>query len=171
MRTCTIVWGLTLVGGLANIATGPAWCQEGNSAELAKAIGEAKVSLDQGISAGARAGKPISAKFEIEEGKPQLSVYAAKGDVFSETIIDHNTGKVIKSEPITSGDDLAAAKEQSQAISKARQSLRSTIAKVLKGNPGFRAVSIVPAVKDGHPVAELTLVAGDQWKNVSVKLD
>jgi hypothetical protein len=32
-------------------------------------------------------------------------------------------------------------------------------------------VSIFPAVKDGHPIAEVTLVKGDQWKTVSEKLD
>ncbi len=56
-------------------------------------------------------------------------------------------------------------------MSKAKQSLRATLAKVLKGNPGFRAVSIFPALKDGHPVAEVSLVKGGQWKAVSEKLD
>ena len=73
--------------------------------------------------------------------------------------------------PSSSGEDLPAAKAQSEAMSKAKQSLRATLAKVLKGNPGFRAVSIFPALKDGHPVAEVTLVMGDQWKTVSEKLD
>ena len=140
-------------------------------AELAKAVAEAKVSLEQGLYASAGEGKPISAKFEMEEGKFQLSVYTAKGDKFSEVIVDHNTGKVAKAEPITSGEDLTAAKAQSGAMSKAKQSLRATLAKALKDNPGFRAVSIFPALKDGHPVAEVALVKSDQWKTVSEKLE
>jgi hypothetical protein len=139
--------------------------------ELAKAVAEAKVSLEQGLSAAAREGKPISAKFEIDEGKLQLSVYAAKGNQFSEIVVDHNTGKSSKTESITSGEDLSAAKAQSEAMSKAKQSLRAILVKVLKGNPGFRAVSIFPTLKDGQPVAEVTLAMSDQWKTVSEKLD
>jgi len=134
-------------------------------------VAGAKVSLEQGLTASAHAGKPISAKFEIEDGKLQLSVYTAKGDAFSEVVVDHNTGKAAKTEAITSGEDLSAAKTQNEAMAKAKQSLHATLAKVLKGNPGFRAVSIVPALKDGHPVAEVTLTKGDEWKTVSEKLD
>jgi hypothetical protein len=46
-----------------------------------------------------------------------------------------------------------------------------TLATVLKGNPGFRAVSIFPALKDGHPIAEVTITKGGEWKTVSEKLD
>ena len=139
--------------------------------QLAKAVAVAKVPLEQGLSAAASEGKPISAKFEMDEGKLQLSVYTAKGDKFSEVVVDHNTKTIAKAESITSGEDLTAAKAQSEAMSKAKQSLRATLTKVLKDNPGFRAVSIFPALKDGHPAAEVTLVMADQWKTVSEKLD
>jgi hypothetical protein len=171
MRKETKVAGLMLVGLLVSSAVWSGPNQDKDRAELAKAVAGAKVSLEQGLSASAREGTPISAKFEIEEGKFQLSVYTAKGGKFSEVIVDHNTGKVAKAEPITSGEDLSAAKAQSEAMSKAKRSLRATLAKVLKGNPGFRAVSIFPALKDGHAVAEVTLVKGDQWKTVSEKLE
>ncbi len=171
MRKETMVAGLMLGGLLVSSAVWSGPYQDKDRAELAKAVAGAKVSLEQSLSASAREGTPISAKFEIEEGKFQLSVYTAKGGKFSEVIVDHDTGKVAKAEPITSGEDLPAAKAQSEAMSKAKQSLRATLVKVLKGNPGFRAVSIFPALKDGHPVAEVTLVKGDQWKTVSEKLD
>ncbi len=171
MRKETMVAGLMLVGLLISSVVWSQSYQDKERADLAKAVADAKVSLGQGLSASTPEGKPISAKFEIEEGKLQLSVYTAKGDKFSEVIVDHNTGKVAKAEPITSGEDLPAAKAQSEAMSKAKQSLRATLAKVLKGNPGFRAVSVFPALKDGHPVAEVTLVKGDQWNTVSEKLD
>ncbi len=172
MRSEAVVVRLMLMALLVSpvVWSGPE-SQEKERAELAKAVGEAKVSLDQGLSASMREGKPISAKFEIEEGKLQLSVYTAKSDKFSEVIVDHNTGKVAKTEPITSAEDLPAAKAQSEAMSKSKQSLRATLAKVLKSNPGVRAVSIIPSLKDGHPIAEVMLVKGDQWKLVSEKLD
>ncbi len=170
-KVMEVILGLILAYGLVNftvLAVGP---QEKERAELAKAVGVAKVSLVQGLAASAGEGQPISAKFEIDEGKFQLSVYAAKGGKFSEVIVDHNTGKVGKAEPITSRDDLSDAKAQSEAMSKAKESLRAALDKVLKGNPGFRAVGIIPALKDGHPVAEVTLVMGNQWKTASEKLD
>lgn len=97
------------------------------------AIASAKVSLERGLMASAR-GKPISAKFEVEDGKLQLSAYTTKGREFSEVIVDHETGKVAKTEPITGGDDLAAAQEQSEAMAKAKLSLAAATKKALKEN-------------------------------------
>ena len=139
--------------------------------ELAAALKEAKVSLERGLVVCAREGKPISAKFEVEDGKLQLSAYTTKGGKFSEVIVDHVTGKVAKTEPITAGDDLAAAKEQSDAMAKAKASLVAVTKKALSSNKGFRAVSVAPAMKSGHPVADVTLVKGEEFKTVSEELD
>src|SRR5467141_3584886 len=118
MKKAAVIVGLLMVGLVVNPGLSS---QDKDRAELAKAVAGAKVSLEQGLSASAREGKPISAKFEIEESKFQLSVYTAKGDKFSEVIVDHNRGNVAKTEPITSGEDLPAAKAQSEAMSKAKQ--------------------------------------------------
>jgi len=140
-------------------------------AELAKALKEAKISLQQGVTASVKEGGPISAKYEVEEGKLQLSVYTMKGDSFSEVIVDHKTGKVAKAEAITKTDDLKDAKAQSEAMAKATRSLEAAAAEAVKANTGYRAVSAFPALKDGHPVADVTLVKGAEWKTVSLKLD
>jgi hypothetical protein len=168
MRKAVSIMGLLIVWLVVNPRL---WSQDNDRAKLAKAVAEAKVSLDQGMSASAQVGNPISAKFEIEDGELQLSVYTAKGDTFAEVVVDTNTGKVARTEPTTSGGDFTAAKAQSEAMSKAKQSLRTTLGKVLKGNLGFRAVSVYPSLKDGHPIAEVTLAKGDEWKTVSEKLD
>ena len=55
-------------------------------------------------------GTPISAKYEIDDGTFQLSVYTMRGDRFSEVIVDYNVGTIAKVDPITDGGDLAAAK-------------------------------------------------------------
>src|SRR2546427_4237636 len=156
------------------LATLGGWAQtvgDQEHAELAKALKGAKVSLQNGPSASAREGKPISAKYEVEHGKLQLSVYTMKGDKFSEVIVDHASGKVSKAEPITKGEDLTAAKEQAEAMAKAKRSLQVAAAEAVKENKGFRAVSVMPALKDGHPVVDVTLVKGTEWKTVSEKLD
>jgi hypothetical protein len=85
--------------------------------------------------------------------------------------VDHKTGKVAKAEPITSGDDLTAAKTQGEAMAKAKRSLDAVASEAVKENKGYRVVSVMPAVKDGHPVADVTLVKGTEWKTVSEKLD
>src|SRR5207247_10341508 len=113
----TFVW---LVGGST------VWAQKYDDkehAELAKALKDAKVSLEKGLSASESQGKPISGKFEVEDGKLQLSVYTMKGDKFSEVIVDHKTGKVEKTEAITSGNDVIAARAQSGARAKAKSYL------------------------------------------------
>jgi hypothetical protein len=140
-------------------------------AELAKALKGVKTSLEKGLSASESQGKPISGKFEVEDGKLQLSVYTMKGDKFSEVIVDHKTGKVAKTEAITAGDDLTASKSQSAAMAKAKLSLRAATENAVKANKGFVAVSVTPSLKDGHPVAEITLAKGEEFKTVSEKLD
>jgi len=139
--------------------------------DLAGKMKEAKVSLEKGIAASKTKGKPISAKYEVEDGKLQLSVYTAKGDSFSEVIVNHKTGNVAKAEPITGGDDLTAAKAQNEAMSKAKTPLQTAVSKAVKANKGYKAVSVVPSLKDGHPTADVTLLKGSESKTVPEQLD
>jgi hypothetical protein len=140
-------------------------------AELGKAMKEAKVPLQTGLAASAEAGTPVSAKYEVEHGKLQLSVYTMKGENFSEVIIDHKTGKIGKVEAITSGGDFMAAKAQSEAMATAKRSLDAAASEAVKENKGFSAISVTPTLKDSHPVADVTLVKGREWKTVPEKLD
>lgn len=148
--------------------------EEGEAAKatpaLATALKEAKVSLASGLKAAEQEGRPISGKFELEDGKLQLSVYTMKGDKFSEVIVDHKTGKVAKSEPITGGDDFTAAGQQAQAMGKTKSSLRDVIAKAEKANPGYHAVSVVPEVENGKAQADVTLLKGTMSKSVDEPL-
>ncbi len=161
-----------VIGLMFVVPTG--WAQtpaDQEHAELAKALKDAKIPLERGLTASAKEGKPISAKYEVEDGKLQLSVYTMKGNNFSEVIVDHKTGKIAKAEPITKGDDLSHAKEQSEAMAKAKRSLGAAASEAVKENKGYRVVSVMPAMKEGHPVADVTLVKGTEWKTVSEKLD
>lgn len=155
-------------------ATPIAWAQTTEAKtdpKLATALKDAKLPLERGLAASAKEGTPISAKYEMDEGKLQLSVYTMKGDKYSEVIVDHKTGKVAKTEPITQGDDLTHAKAQSEAMAKAKRSLNAAASGAEKENKGYRVVSIMPTLKDGHPVADVMLVKGSEWKTVSEKLD
>ena len=170
MKAATVA---VVVSTVLVFVTAVGWSQQPDKehAELAKALNDAKIPLQRGLTGSGKEGKPISAKYEVEDGKLQLSVYTMKGDKFSEVIVDHKTGKVSKTEPITQGDDLTHAKAQSEAMAKAKRSLDAAATEAVKENKGYRAVSVMPALKDGHPVADVTLVKGSEWKTVSEKLD
>ena len=158
---------VALVFGVAR-AEGAAGKERG---ELAKAMATAKVSLEAGLAAITAEGKPISAKFEMEDGKLQLSVYTEKDAKFSEVIVDHQTGKVVKTEGITEGEDLSAAKTQSAAMAKAKSSLKDAVGKATAAHGGSLAVSVVPKLRHGRSTADVTLVKGKEWKTVTEKLD
>src|SRR6267142_4533282 len=93
---------------------------EKEKADLAPVVAGAKVTLEQGLLTSKKNGKPISAKFEIENGKPQLSIYTVKdGSKYFELIVDHTSGESAKADPITGGDDLANARKQNDGMFRA----------------------------------------------------
>ena len=143
---------------------------EGQEA-LIKLLDPAKINLQQGLAASEQGGQPISAKFEVEDGKLQLSVYTAKDGKFFEALVNHVTGQVLRIEPITEGDDVKAANSQSAAMAKANSSLKDAVDKATASAAKARAVSVVPSLKDGHPVASIVLLDGDQFKTVQQPLD
>jgi hypothetical protein len=144
---------------------------EGQEA-LIKALGDATINLQQGLAAAAQEGQPISAKFEVDDGKFQLSVYTVKDGKFFELLVDYADGKVTKSEPITKSDDLTAANSQRAAIVTATTSLKDAVDKAVAASANLRAVSVVPDLKDdGHPVASIVLLDGEQFKTVQQPLD
>jgi len=139
--------------------------------ELAKALKDTTVTLQDGLKASEREGKPISAKFEIEHNALQLSVYTLKGADFMEVVADPKTGAIAKSKKITEPDDLKDADAQKAAMAKVTGSLLAATETAVKGNTGFRAVSVFPQLRNGHPVAEVTLLQGTNPKKVVEKLD
>lgn len=155
-----------LLGGLSARAE-----EEMNPAALAKALEQASISVEKATKVSEREGKPISAKYEIEHGALQLSIYTLKGDRFSELIIDHKSGAVTKEERITDADDIKAAQAQAAAMAKAGVSLDVATEHAVKANVGYRAVSVVPKLEGDRPVAVVTLMKGDEVKKVSEKLE
>jgi hypothetical protein len=140
-------------------------------AELAKAMPGAKASLQDGLKASVSQGKPISAKFEVEDGKLQLSVYTMKGNGFSEVVVNPASGKVNEAKTITDKEDLEHAQAQKAAMDKAKATLLTAADKAAKSNSGYKVVSVYPDMKAAHPVAEVTLLRGSAFKTVSEKLD
>ena len=136
-------------------------------ADLAPVVAGAKVTLEQGLATSKKNGKPVSAKFEIENGKPQLSVYTIKdGAKYFEVIVDHSSGEIAKADPITGGDDLTAARKQADGLFRATRELREAVKEAKRDNPGYQAVSVWSEMKDGHSIATVTLVKDNDWKTV-----
>jgi len=141
------------------------------NAKLIEALKGARVSLEAGLSVSERLGTPISAEFEIEDGSLELTVYIAKEAELRDVTVDPKTGVVASVEPISDGKEVRLAKGYREAILKATVSLRAATEQAVKANPGFRAVSIVPMLKDGHPFAEVVLLRGQEFKEISVALE
>jgi hypothetical protein len=149
---------------------------EGNVA-LATALRLAELPLERGLAISSREGKAISAKYELEDDDAdelQLSIYTmqdGKDDTFAEVIVDYATGEIAKVTPIREGEDLAAAKNQSKVMAQAKRSLEAATAAAVRAQSGYRAVSAIPYLRDGHPVAKVTLVNGTQWRTVYETLE
>src|SRR6516225_7889853 len=144
---------------------------EGDPGALAAALKNVSATLQGGLKASEAQGTPISAKFEIEDGKLQLSVYTMKGDAFTEVVADPNTGAIKEAETIKDADDLKEATEQKAAMAKAKVPLLTAAETAINANAGFRAVSIYPQLQNGNPMAEVTLLQGTAFKKVTEKLD
>jgi hypothetical protein len=163
-----------LIAAIGSWGAAPA-CAAGDKEALAAAVNDATATLQDGLKASEREGTPISAKFEIEDGKLQLSVYTMKGNDFMEVVADPKTGAIAKAEKITDAEDLKAATSQKAAMTKAKTPLLTALETAIKTNTGYtsepKAVSIFPELKDGQATAEVTLLAGYTFKKVSQKLD
>lgn len=172
MRRIVLLAPMVIAGTLLTAGVSAAHGQESGKeqAALATALRGKHIALASGIEAAAAKGKPISAKYEYEDGKLQLSVYTEKDGQFSEVVVDHRSGKVAKTEKITAGDDLKASQAQSAAFAKAKSSLGSALAKALSANKGYSAVSATATLKGGQPVAEITLNKGTEFKTVTEPL-
>jgi len=105
VRLVSLIAAIGFWGG----AAAPAWAQGSDPAALAAAVKDATATLQSGLKASEAQGTPISAKFEIEDGKLQLSVYTMKGNDFMEVVADPKTGAIAKAEKITDAGDLKEA--------------------------------------------------------------
>ena len=93
--TIAVIVFVTLATGLLGILAEPTSADERGT--LARALQGAWLPLESGLAVSSREGTPISAKYEIDDGAFQLSVYTVRtgtpsGDSFTEVIVDHDAG-------------------------------------------------------------------------------
>lgn len=163
---------LVLVATAALLGIGlPAGAQDEDVAALAAALKDINFTLQDALKASEKEGQPLSAQFEIDDGKLQVSIYTNKGEDFAEVIADPKTGAIVKSEKITDDDDVSDAADQKAAMAKATISLAAAADTAVKDNAGSRAVAIFPDLREDHAIAEVTLLQGTTTKRVTEKLD
>jgi len=162
---------LTVAGTLliTSVASGQATKAQ---AELAASMrGANHVALANAIETASASGKPLSARYEFEDGKLQLTVFVEKAGAYSEVFVDHMTGRVTKIDKITGGDDLKDAKVQNKALAKATRTLASAVANAVAANPGYTAVDVTPVLLSKTVVsAEMTLMKDGRFKGASQPL-
>lgn len=139
-------------------------------AALAAAFENVKGTLESGLKAGERVGRPISAKFSLEDGTLQLSLWIAKDYALSEIILYPTIGMITEIVAVADADKLRVATAQERALESATVSLLSATESAVKANDGFRAVSASPMLSEGRPVAVVTLLGPDGFRVVTEKL-
>lgn len=170
MRTIARLARIAAVGTLCTTTVAQAQATK-EQQTLAAALGRGKfITLGAGIAAATPSGRPISSRYEVENGKLQLSVFVEKGGAFSEVFVDQVTGHVAKIDKITGGDDLRDAKAQIRALAKAKSTIATALDRALAANPECSAVDITPVLEGGRPVAEITLMKQGKFNVVSQPL-
>jgi hypothetical protein len=57
------------------------------------------------------------------------------------------------------------------AMAKAKLSLKAAVEKTVGQNAGYRAISIFPSLKDGHPIGTVVLLKDQEFKTVEISLE
>ena len=156
------VWGLACIQPRA---------EEKDMAALAAGMKDVQATLEQGLASAGRSGRPISAKFEIDDGDVQLSIYVENAMGPREVLANVQTGIAVGATLLTEEGDLKDAHEQSAAMAKATTTLLAATQHAVAANPGARAISIYPEQQNGHPVATVTLLRDGTFTKVTEKLD
>jgi hypothetical protein len=131
------------------------------------ALEDAGTALEAGLIAAEQRGRPVSARFDMEDGDLELVVDIATDDGLYQMAVDPNIAAVLWAERISSSDDLADATAQKAAIERAKLSLLSVVQQTLREHQVARAVDVTPELRDGHPVAVITLLANGKFAKVS----
>jgi hypothetical protein len=146
--------------------------------ELLKVLATSKHTLLAGIQQVAKApATPISAKFELEDGKLSLSVYAVSKGLGVDA--DHNGLQEYSGSPLSAawqpevevfkdGEHIARAAQQLTLMSLSPASLVSVLTRVEKSHAGV-VYSITPVVRDRQ--ARFVVLVVENGKRAEVVCD
>jgi hypothetical protein len=170
MPTAAAALMIALSCFVAGVAAAAQPYTSSDRAAIGAALGHARVTLTDGLTAAESYGTPVSARFEMDRGILQLSVYVLGADgKFSEVVVNTVTGKVTGVQPIA-GLKLAAARAASRSLPGATVSLSDAVSRAERFQIGYRAVRIIPGSQNGKPIAEVTLARDKDFKAVLQQL-
>jgi hypothetical protein len=144
--------------GLPGLALAQDGDEQPDPVVLAIALSDAHTTLEKAIVASEPYGTPVSARFDMSSGDLQLSVYTSLKDGFAEVVANTDTGAVTSVKRISASESLSKASAQKAAMEKAKLSLLAALERAAADDAGSRAVSVVPELRNGHPVAVITLL-------------
>jgi hypothetical protein len=173
MRTCILgsfrlavviaaVWSLACIQPRA---------QEKDATALAAGMKDVLATMEQGLTSASKSGRPISAKFEMDDGEVAFSIYVERSDGFREIVINPQSGNAAGATILTEADDLKSAQAQAAAMATATMTLLVATQNAVAKNPGARVVSVYPELQNGQAIAAVTLLRGENFSKVSEKLD
>jgi hypothetical protein len=159
------------VGLMALGSSSALWSAEEDQAALLKAIGSAKVSLQQGIAQVAKGSEvPTEAKYEMENGKLMLSVYtsakplstAAEDNSFNEYIGEATTAAwAPKKEVFADLKHIARSAQYHTLLSMTKVTIPTIIQKASAQGTVF---SVKEKIRNGKPVFEVMTAQGNTAK-------
>jgi hypothetical protein len=172
MRRLNLTFTFAMAVGLAMLGSSfAAWAEESNEAAMIKAIGTAKLSLQQGIAQVAKGTEvPTEAKYEMEDGKLMLSVYtSAKGfdtpaedNSFNEYGGDATTATwAPKKEVFADLKHIARSAQYHTLLSMTKMTIPAIIQ---KASTQGTVISVKEKVRNGKPVFEVMTAQGNTAK-------
>jgi hypothetical protein len=161
---------VTLLGVVGYVTWMDREREDDDRAETVAELEASKVSLEQALALVEGHGTPIAAGLDVEEKGSQISIRMVTGPAFSEVLVDTETGRIVKTAPITGSNALSTAEAEATVMGKASVSLRAAVARAVKAHAGARAVRITPRLREGLPTAEITLANDRKFETVAEKL-
>jgi hypothetical protein len=156
---------LVIAFGLATLGSRIAWSDDADQAVLIKALGDAKLTLLQGIAQVAKGTEvPIEAKYQMVHGKLMLSIYtSAKGfdtatedNSFNEYIGDVTTATwTPKKEVFADLKHIARSAQYHALLSMTKVSIPTIIQ---KASAQGTVLSVKEKIRGGKPVFEVMVV-------------
>ena len=141
---------------------------------LLEALGKSKLTLGEGVRQAAKSpAVPISAKFELEDGKLSLSVYTAGKGLAVEpekNVLQELSGSPEdkwepKVEVFKDVPHVARSSEQLTLMAIGKSSLTDIIARVEKAQQGT-VFSVTPTIRNHRPVAEVLVAEKGKVKKL-----
>jgi hypothetical protein len=168
---------LALTVGLATFGSNyPALSAEQSDHALLQAIGNAKISLQQGIAQIAKGTEvPTEAKLEMEDGKLMLSIYtsakgfdtAAEDNCFNEYSGEASAAWAPGKEVFADAAHIARSARYHTLLSMTKITISAIIQ---KASPQGTVISVKEKVRNGKPVFEVMTARGSTVKVISYGL-